>query len=74
MTLHEKLSEVEAKVSAMLTLVQTENKLLKEGSKTEAAELNKAIKNACLQLLKTLAETEAALLEEEEEQPYPLLE
>jgi len=74
MTLHEKLSEVEAKVSAMLTLVQTENKLLKEGSKTEAAELNKAIKNACLQLLKTLAETEAALLKEEEEQPYLLLE
>ena len=74
MTLHEKLSEVEAKVSAMLTLVQTENKLLKEGSKAEAAELNKAIKNACLQLLKTLAEAEAALLEEEEKQPYLLLE
>ena len=73
MTLHEKLSEVEAKVSAMLTLVQTENKLLKEGSKVEATELNKAIKNACLQLLKTLAEAEA-LLKEEEEQSYPLLE
>ena len=72
--MEEKLRLVEAELLAFKDLIREQRRLLKEGSKAEATELDKAIKNACLRLLEAIAEAEVALLEEEEEQSYPLLE
>jgi len=63
MSLKEKVQKIEACTHALKKLIQERERLLMEGSKAEAAELDNAIELALLDILESATEAELAMVE-----------
>ncbi|MCK4474221.1 hypothetical protein KAU30_00155 [Candidatus Bathyarchaeota archaeon] len=66
MSLKEKVQKIEACTHALKKLIREQKKLLAEGSKAEAAELDNAIELALLDILESATEAELAMVEKKE--------
>ena len=64
MSLKEKVQKIEACTHALKKLIQEQKRLLKDGCRDEAVELEDAIERALLHLLEVVTEAELAVMEE----------
>lgn len=64
LSLKEKIQKIEASTNALKKLIRKQKRLLAEGSKAEAIELDNAIELALLDILGTATEAELAMVEE----------